>query len=60
MDNMHSGPSLLRGHPYTQAEKTDITETWRRFGWRPLSEQKNPGQEAGQVTTQEITVMRSM
>ena len=26
---------LLQGHPYTPAAKTDVTETWRKFGWLP-------------------------
>ena len=25
---------------YVPAEKTNITDTWRRFGWTPLEEQK--------------------
>lgn len=29
-------PSLLKGHPYTQANRTDVQATWRKFGWKPI------------------------
>lgn len=31
---------LLQGCPYTPSEHTDITKTWRKYGWRPLAERK--------------------
>ena len=30
--------TLLGGFPYTPASKTDVRETWRRFGWSPVHE----------------------
>lgn len=32
---------LLEGCAYTPATKTDVTETWRRFGWRPKNDDTN-------------------
>ena len=32
--------TLLTGKPYTNAAKTNIVETFKRFGWRPPSEYK--------------------
>ena len=29
---------LLDGREWTPANQTDVTRTWRRFGWRPLAE----------------------
>jgi hypothetical protein len=32
-------PSILDSRfKYTPAAATDITQTWRRFGWKPLAE----------------------
>jgi hypothetical protein len=34
-------PSILDSRfKYTPAAFTDITKTWRRFGWKPLAEKK--------------------
>lgn len=32
--------TLLQGCKYTPAAATDITQTWRRFGWVPKAEQE--------------------
>lgn len=32
---------LLKGMPYTPSEKTDIQNTWRKFGWVPKIEQES-------------------
>ena len=29
---------LLDGREWTPANQTDVTRTWRRFGWRPIAE----------------------
>lgn len=29
---------LLEGREWTPASQTDVTRTWRRFGWRPIAE----------------------
>ena len=31
---------LLDGREWTPSSQTDVTKTWRRFGWRPLAEIK--------------------
>jgi len=31
---------LLEGREWVPANNTDVTRTWRRFGWRPLAEIK--------------------
>jgi hypothetical protein len=31
---------LLDGREWIPANNTDVTRTWRRFGWRPLAEIK--------------------
>jgi len=31
---------LLDGREWIPANNTDVTKTWRRFGWRPLAEIK--------------------
>ena len=31
---------LLDGREWTPASQTDVTRTWRRFGWRPIAEIK--------------------
>jgi hypothetical protein len=28
--------TLLAGKEYTPSNRTNIQDTWRRFGWRPL------------------------
>ena len=33
---------LLQGFKYTPAAKTDITETWKRFGWQPNDKRTSP------------------
>lgn len=41
---VQSGSKLQSPHildaafKYTPAAQTDITKTWRRFGWKPLAE----------------------
>ena len=43
--NKESLPCPLRDDPtfvYSSAVDTDITRTWRKFGWKPLSEQETP------------------
>lgn len=30
--------SLLDGREWVPSSQTDVTRTWRRFGWRPLAE----------------------
>jgi hypothetical protein len=32
---------LLEGREWIPANNTDVTRTWRRFGWRPLAEIKS-------------------
>lgn len=32
---------LLDGMPYTPAVKTNVQDTWRRFGWKPIAESLN-------------------
>lgn len=32
--------TLLTGKPYVNAAKTDVMQTWRKFGWVPPSEKK--------------------
>lgn len=32
--------TLLTGKPYVNAAKTDVMNTWRKFGWTPPSEKK--------------------
>lgn len=27
--------TLLQGKPYVPAKRTDVRETWRKFGWEP-------------------------
>ena len=34
----HPTKTLLEGSEYVPAEKTDVTKTWRRFGWLPKAE----------------------
>jgi hypothetical protein len=29
---------LLEGREWTPASQTDVTRTWRRFGWKPIAE----------------------
>jgi hypothetical protein len=29
---------LLDGREWTPSSQTDVTKTWRRFGWRPIAE----------------------
>jgi hypothetical protein len=31
--------SLLEGRPYVPSVKTNITDTWRKFGWKPVHPQ---------------------
>lgn len=31
-------PTLLQGMPWVPHDQTDITETWRRHGWKPSHE----------------------
>ena len=31
---------LLDGREWTPSSQTDVTKTWRRFGWRPIAEIK--------------------
>ena len=31
---------LLEGREWIPANNTDVTRTWRKFGWRPLAEIK--------------------
>jgi hypothetical protein len=38
--------TLLQGAKYTPSATTDITETWRRFGWVPLNEVNNQATKA--------------
>ena len=30
--------SLLDGREWVPSTQTDVTRTWRRFGWRPIAE----------------------
>lgn len=30
--------SLLEGREWVPSQQTDVTRTWRRFGWRPIAE----------------------
>ena len=30
--------SLLDGREWVPSSQTDVTKTWRRFGWRPIAE----------------------
>lgn len=30
--------SLLDGREWVPSTQTDVTKTWRRFGWKPLAE----------------------
>ena len=32
--------TLFEGREWIPANNTDVTRTWRRFGWRPLAEIK--------------------
>lgn len=34
----HPTKSLMQGFEYVPAAKTDVTKTWRRFGWLPKEE----------------------
>lgn len=36
---------LLEGREWIPANNTDVTRTWRRFGWRPIAEIKAEGKE---------------
>lgn len=31
---------LLDGREWTPSTQTDVTKTWRKFGWRPIAEIK--------------------
>jgi len=31
---------LLDGREWTPSSQTDVTKTWRRFGWKPIAELK--------------------
>lgn len=34
----HPTKTLFDGSEYVPASKTDVTKTWRRFGWLPKAE----------------------
>jgi hypothetical protein len=36
---------LLEGREWIPANNTDVTRTWRRFGWRPIAEIIAEGKE---------------
>jgi hypothetical protein len=36
---------LLEGREWVPANNTDVTRTWRKFGWRPIAEIKAEGKE---------------
>jgi hypothetical protein len=36
---------LLDGREWTPSSQTDVTKTWRRFGWRPIAEIIAEGKE---------------
>ena len=35
---------LLEGREWIPANNTDVTRTWRKFGWRPIAEIKAEGE----------------
>jgi hypothetical protein len=42
--------TLLQGADYTPAAATDVTKTWRRFGWLPKHEMDAQAQAKAAVT----------
>jgi hypothetical protein len=47
--------TLLQGAHYTSSAATDIQNTWRKFGWVPLSEAKKPAPQAVSKTKERIS-----
>ena len=39
--------SLLDGREWVPSSQTDVTRTWRRFGWRPIAEIEAEKREKG-------------
>ena len=37
---VHPSQSLFEGREWIPANSTDVTKTWRRFGWKPIAELK--------------------
>ena len=40
---------LLEGREWTPANQTDVTRTWRRFGWKPIAELEAERREKGET-----------
>ena len=47
---IHPSKTLLQGADYTPAAATDVSKTWRKFGWLPKHEQDAQAQAKALVT----------
>jgi hypothetical protein len=51
---------LHQSFPYVPAVATSVAETWRRFGWRPTTDEERTtrGQPAAEMLVDEVGAVR--